>query len=76
MGWISARANKTGTSLYSGGPKRKGPLRKIVKTLRVGTTIFESDRVELECGHEGRSWGGERAICTQCGKDQPKSSPA
>jgi hypothetical protein len=69
VGWISDRHMKNGGSLYSGGPKRKGPLRKIVKTLRVGTTIFESDRVELECGHEGRSWGGEKAICTQCRKD-------
>ena len=72
MGWISDRHMKSGRSLYNGGPKRKGPLRKIVRTIRASTGLFDHDFVELECGHEGRSYGGVRAICTKCPK---KSTP-
>lgn len=59
---------RQGGSLYSGGPKRKGPLRKIVRHLTYSGNIFQSERVELECGHQANSWGGTRAICVECGR--------
>lgn len=67
-GWISRRHMRSGGSLYEGGPKKRGPLRAIVATLRHSTSIFCADRVKLECGHEADSWGGVRAICKECGK--------
>ncbi len=64
---------RRGTSLYSGGPKRKGPLKRVVGTLSgdYGTNLFGSDTVLLECGHVSRSYGGQRAICPKCLAGKP-----
>lgn len=71
MGWISDRKMKTGRGI--GGrragrayPKDGAPLRLVVERITVGRSIFESDWVRLECGHETRSWGGLRARCPSC----------
>lgn len=68
MGWISERHMRRGGSLYSGGPKRKGPLKIIVGHIAgdYSTNMFGSDVVLLECGHIGRSYGGKRSVCTKC----------
>jgi hypothetical protein len=34
---------------------------------RHSSNMFDSDIVNLECGHTGRSWGGIRARCRTCG---------
>lgn len=74
MGWISDRAMRRGTSLYDGGPKRKGPLRKIVGLTTVGyADFFGSSSGWLECGHfSERIFGREKAICTKCRVGLPK----
>jgi hypothetical protein len=76
MGWISQRARVRGTSLYDEGPKRKGPLRKIVERVFVGTTdFFGNDVGWLECGHFcERMYGNQRAICTKCKLGAPKDA--
>lgn len=71
MGWISDRHMRQGGSI---GGRRKGrtypkdhaPLRKVVEVLRPSHSLFETALVLLECGHEARSWGGERARCPSC----------
>lgn len=71
MGWISDRAMKTGHSIGTGpkGGKHKGPLRKIQEVLSHGRSLFEPDRVLLECEHEGLSYGGgSQARCKTCGE--------
>lgn len=73
MGWISERKMRTGTSLYNGGPKRKGPLRKIVRFTSCNTDLFGSDTGWLECGHHiSGIHGNVRAICVKCKKGEPK----
>jgi len=69
MGWISDRHMKRGGSIGTGpkGGKLKGPLRKIVAVLRRSKNMFGADWVEMECGHEGPSYGGVRARCAACG---------
>ena len=71
MGWISDRHMRQGGSI--GGrikgrayPKDGAPLRRVVRTVRRSGTIFGPDHVELECGHDGYSWGGVRARCPEC----------
>lgn len=73
MGWISNRTMRRGNSLYSGGPKRKGPLKRVVDVLSGdhATNLFGSDRVLLECGHISTSYGGRRAICPKCLRGEP-----
>lgn len=71
-GWISKRHMRRGGSLYEGGPKRKGPLRKIVQIIRPQSSIFDAAHVRLECGHEGKSWGGVRAVCVECGQREAR----
>jgi hypothetical protein len=73
MGWISKRHMESGGSI--GGrrrnrvyPKDGAPLRKVVGTIAYFGNIFQADIVLLECGHEGRSWGGVRARCPECKK--------
>jgi len=63
-----------GTSLYDGGPKRKGPLRKIVKFQTYdGTNMFGHHTAWLECGHfSHRVFGNDRAICVKCREGKPK----
>lgn len=76
MGWISKRHATQGGSIGTGpkGGRHKGPLRKITKLIRAGKGLFDYDRVELECGHTGKSYGGVRARCGECGKLDPKFS--
>jgi hypothetical protein len=70
MGWISDRHMRHGGSI---GGRRKGrkyakdgaPLRNVVNIISLGT-LFQPNRVALECGHEGDSWGGLRARCPSC----------
>lgn len=72
MGWITNRCHKTGGSLYSGGPKRKGPLRKVLHILHYGMgSMFGKNFVLLECGHVATSYGGEKAICPKCKAGKP-----
>lgn len=73
MGWISERSMRRGGSLYSRGPKRKGPLREVVGVLSgdYATNLFGSNRVLLECGHISDSYGGKRAICEKCREGKP-----
>lgn len=77
MGWISKRCKETGRSIGT-GPKgaQKWPLRKIVAVLRTGITMFESDWVRLECGHEGRAYGDLKARCRKCFDEQPAAGKA
>jgi len=71
MGWISDRHMKQGGSI---GGRRKGrvyakdgaPLRRVVGVVHRFGNLFQPDIVQLECGHEGRSWGGVRARCPAC----------
>ena len=73
MGWISARSMKRGGSLYNEGPKRKGPLRKIVQFTSTQNDFFGSDSGWLECGHWlGTIFGQQRAICEKCRLGKPK----
>lgn len=73
MGWISARRMKTGHALYDGGPKRKGPLRKIIRFTSYDYKIFEYSTAWLECGHHSnRVYGQVRAICVKCREGKPK----
>jgi len=64
---------RRGTALYSGGPKRKGPLKHVVSVLAgdFSTNIFGSNRVLLECGHISTSYGGKRAVCQKCREGKP-----
>lgn len=64
---------RRGGSLYEGGPKRKGPLRRVVVRISgdYGTNLFGSDTVLLECGHISKSYGGKRAICENCREGKP-----
>lgn len=69
MGWIHTRHMRQGGSIGPGGlkPHKKGaPLRKVVGLVHKSETMFAPDRVLLECGHEGESWGGVRARCPKC----------
>lgn len=73
MGWISNRSIRRGTSLYDGGPKRKGPLIKIVKLTSYDHGIFAHSTGWLECGHwSDRIYGDKRAICVKCAENKPK----
>jgi hypothetical protein len=61
---------RTGHGLNANPAKqRKGPLRKIVGTIREGTGMFDPPYVELECGHRVCSNGQERARCSKCAKE-------
>lgn len=76
MGWITDRNRRAGKGF--GGYKEKGkgtaPLRKIVQVLRSASSMFDQDKVLLECGHTTKSNGTHRARCLQCKKDiDPKS---
>jgi len=76
MGWIANRAMQRGTSLYDGGPKRKGPLRKIVSTTSTDRDFFGHDTGWLECGHHSdRIFGREKAVCEKCRLGLPKDKP-
>ena len=73
MGWIAKRAMQRGTSLYDGGPKRKGPLKKIVEFTSFEWGIFGCSTGWLECGHwSNRIYGEKRAICVKCRNGDPK----
>ena len=75
MGWITKRAQETGHGLHSRkGSKAKGPLRTITSVLTFADGMFDHSYVELECGHQGRSYnsspviGTTKARCAECGK--------
>ncbi len=73
MGWIANRKMITGHALYDGGPKRKGPLRKIKRLTSLSDNIFGCDTGWLECGHwSNRIYGAVRAICTKCATGEPR----
>jgi len=76
MGWISERAMRRGCSLNNSGPKRKGPLKRIVAKLGGDhdSNLFGKDYVLLECGHKANSYGGQRALCEKCRLGQPQDS--
>jgi formylmethanofuran dehydrogenase subunit E len=48
--------------------QRRGPLRKIARTIRHAEHLFEQSYVELECGHRTWSNGDFRARCSECGE--------
>ena len=57
MGWIAKRFQQTGRAKWGktiSAEKRKAPLRKITTVLRHRDSMFDSDFVELECGHQSR----------------------
>jgi len=68
MGWISDRHMRDGGSMGTGPEKGIGryPLRKIVRVLGHARTMFDTDYVELECGHKVQAYGMTRARCRQC----------
>jgi hypothetical protein len=72
MGWITERCHRTGHAIGGRSGKHKGPLRKIIRTVRHSLNMFEADLVEMECGHQGRGYGGQRARCRECGKGDPR----
>lgn len=74
MGWISNRRMRTGCALYNEGPKRKGPLRKIVSIQTWDTCFFGAPGTGwLECGHFSyKIYGREKAICVKCAEKKPK----
>jgi|GEM_PF-6201439 len=70
MGWISDRHMKSGGSI-GGNPAKcrrtnRYPLRKIAGVIRHSGNIFEPNRVEFDCGHEGFAWGIYRGRCKKC----------
>jgi len=74
MGWISDRHMQNGGSIGGmKGMKHRGPLRKIVRVLLHSSSIFESESVELECGHTcyRATLGATRARCSECAKTDP-----
>jgi hypothetical protein len=75
MGWITNRFQQTGWAKWGktiSAEKRKAPLRKIVAVLRYRESMFDSDFVELECGHKVRAYGDLRARCVECTKTGPR----
>lgn len=77
MGWIAERCYRQGGSIGGRKGKHKGPLKKIVRVLIQSQNMFDPATVELECGHEGFSYGGlcsVRARCAKCGKTDPRFS--
>ena len=74
MGWIAKRFQQTGRAKWGktiSAEKRKAPLRKITTVLRHRDSMFDSDFVELECGHQVQAYGDLRARCVQCVKAEP-----
>lgn len=68
--WIHARHMRSGGSINRNPAKqRKGPLRRIVETIRASTGMFDPAWVELECGHRCSSHGVFRARCRQCAQE-------
>lgn len=74
MGWIIKRRMQRGSPLYNEGPKRKGPLRKIVKLTSWSNDFFGAPGTGwLECGHWlNHIYGNKRAICEKCSAGKPK----
>lgn len=72
MGWIHNRHMKQGGSIGGRSGKHKGPLRKIISVERHAASLFDFDTVVFECGHRGRSYGGIRGRCAECGEGDPR----
>ena len=49
-----------------GEEKQGAPLRAIVERLYESGSVFEPDRVRLECGHEASSKAKRRVRCAAC----------
>jgi hypothetical protein len=67
-GWITKRfgQNRAKWGAPISAEKRKAPLRKIVHVIRTRQSLFDSDYVELECGHTAYAYGDVRARCLDC----------
>ena len=69
MGWISDKFQREGRAKWGkpiSADKRRAPLRKIVAVVHGRTSLFDSDLVELECGHTARAFGDLKARCVKC----------
>jgi hypothetical protein len=68
MGWISKRfsQNRSKWGKTISEEKRRAPLRRIVHVIRARESLFDSDWVELECGHQVHAFGDIRARCVKC----------
>lgn len=70
---LSAQATESTRSIAGGATRsarpegemavNRGPLRAIVRLI---SCHGDYDRVELSCGHMGRSYGGVKARCPRC----------
>ena len=74
MGWISTRRITRGCALYTEGPKKKGPLRKVISTTSWSNPFFgPAGSGWLECGHWLNTlYSRNRAICNKCFEGKPK----
>lgn len=74
MGWISKRfmqnPSKWGKPISA--EKRRAPLRKIEYVIRGRVSLFDSDFVHLECGHEVHAHGDMKARCVKCLRESEK----
>jgi hypothetical protein len=75
MGWIHTRRMRSGRGIGGSRNQRKGPLRKIVQVIRFADGMFDTSRVELECGHEVYSNGQFRARCDKCAAEAGELEP-
>jgi hypothetical protein len=68
MGWISKRMmrNRAKWGPPISAEKRRAPLRRIEYVIHPRRSMFDSDFVRLECGHEVFAYGDHRARCTYC----------
>ena len=64
------RWHSSGWTAEVGGTQRSekqdAPLRRIIERLYESGSIFEPDRVRLECGHEASSKAKRRVRCAAC----------
>ena len=47
-------------------PKRRAPLRKVVKVISPKESIFDTVHAVLECGHESHGYSEGRQRCLEC----------
>lgn len=72
MGWITTRfmQNRSKWGKTVSEEKRRAPLQRIVRVLHHRESMFDADRVELECGHVVSAYGAVRARCLECAKEK------
>lgn len=51
--------------------KLSGPKRLIVAIIRYAS-LGTGPLVQLECGHQTKSWGTKTAACPECAKTDPQ----